>query len=202
MGKIEIRFLIPSDIQSIHEIYTPYIKNTSITFDCEVPSLEDFNKKITKISSNYVYLVCEINDIIVGYAYGSRLREREAYQWDAELSIYLKDEYINYGIGSKLYSCLIDILKLQNIYNVYGVITQPNEKSEKLHKKLGFRKIGVFHNTGYKFNQWRDVVWYEKNIKPFDDIPTPIINIKDINITKANNIIKEYNTILNTIFPN
>ncbi len=199
MNDIKIRFMIASDIKYIHEIYTPYIKNTSITFDCEVPTFDEFQKKIIKISNSYAFLVCEVKNKIIGYAYASKLREREAYQWDAELSIYLKDEYINYGIGSKLYRCLIDILKLQNIYNVYGVITQPNEKSEKLHQKLGFNKIGVFHNTGYKFGKWRDVVWYEKNIKNFNEKPSPIISIKNIDINEANKIIKEYNTKINNI---
>ena len=200
LKNINIRFMIASDAKIIHEIYTPYIKNTSITFECKVPTIEEFSTKINKISSDYAYLVCEVNNTIIGYAYGNRLREREAYQWDAELSIYLKKDYINYGIGTSLYSCLIDILKLQNIYNVYGVITQPNEKSEKLHEKLGFEKIGVFHNTGYKFGKWRDVVWYEKNIKSFEEKPLPIISIKDIDINEANKIIKEYNLQLNIIF--
>lgn len=193
MKDIKFRFMKASDATVMHEIYKPYIEETAITFECKVPTVEEFSAKINKISQHFAYLVCEVNNKVVGYAYGNKLREREAYQWDAELSIYLKNEFINYGIGTKLYCCLIDILKLQNIYNVYGVITQPNIKSERLHEKLGFNKIGVFHNTGYKFDSWRDVVWYEKNIKNFDEKPSPIISINEIDIEKANKIIKEYN---------
>ncbi|MGD1823186.1 MAG: GNAT family N-acetyltransferase [Pleomorphochaeta sp.] len=196
MNNIKFRLMEIKDAQEILNIYKPYIEDTSITFECTVPTLVNFEKRLINISKKYSYLVCEVDNKIIGYAYGSRLREREAYQWDAELSIYLNQEYVNLGIGKLLYCALIDMLKLQNIHNVYGVITQPNEKSENLHSKLGFSKIGVFHNTGNKFNAWRDVVWYEKNILDFEKNPTPIIPITEVEKKSIYKILSKYNLLL------
>jgi len=199
MNNLKIRFVKESDVKSIFSIYKPYIENTTITFECITPSLIDFKKRIEKVSSFYPYIVCEIENKIIGYAYASRVREREAYQWDAELSIYIDKEYLHFGIGKIFYKALIDLLKEQNIYNVYGVITQPNLVSEKLHESLGFTKIGVFHNTGNKFNKWLDVVWYEKSLSEFSPIPKVLKSIKEVENTAIINIFNKYINELNNL---
>ncbi len=192
-NNFSIRFMNLSDTKDISSIYNYYIEETTITFECKKPSLDEFKQRIKSISNTYAYLVCAINNKVIGYAYASRLRNREAYQWDAELSIYLDKDYTNFGIGKILYLALIDILKLQNIYNIYGVITQPNIPSEKLHENIGFTKIGIFHNTGNKFNKWLDVVWYEKNIIKFENTPQPLLSINEIDNNKADYILNYYN---------
>jgi len=97
-----------------------------------------------------------------------------------------------------LYMALIDLLKLQNIYNVYGVITLPNDRSVKLHKNLGFRTLGVFNNTGYKADAWHDVIWFEKNIAPYDDPPKPLKNINEVSKTDIDAVLSVYNQKLNS----
>lgn len=117
---------------------------------------------------------------MVGYACAHRQMAREAYQWNAELSVYLDGAHVARGIGKKLYCVLIEILKLQGVKTVYGGVTLPNGKSEGLHAALGFSRVGTYHNTGYKCGAWRDVVWFEKQIAPYAEVPKPIIPIGDV----------------------
>jgi L-amino acid N-acyltransferase YncA len=190
MEKNTIRLVQEADAGEILSIYKPYIRETAITFECETPSIGEFKNRIKKISADYPYIVGLSNGKIVGYAYAHRQMERAAYQWNAELSVYIDKAYLRCGMGKILYSTLSEILKLQNVRNVYGGVTAPNENSEKLHEHLGFRKLGVYHNTGYKCEAWRDVMWFEKTIGDYDLEPRPFVSIKEIDtniITKILN---------------
>ena len=192
-----IRFVEESDYSTILEIYEPYIKDTSVTFECIVPSLESFTERIKTISENYPYLVCLIDNKIIGYAYAQRHKARDAYQWNAELSVYISSSYQGYGIGKILYSALIDILKFQNVKNVYGVVTSPNDSSEKLHKYFGFNKLGVYHNSGYKCDSWHDVMLFEKTIGDYNFAPKPFKSIKKVDSKEISKILNKYtNTII------
>lgn len=174
-----IRFAMPDDSPDILKIYAQYIA-TPITFECSVPTEHDFSERIAEISGFYPYIVCEEDNALIGYAYAHRHMEREAYQWNAELSVYLDPSFTSKGLGKKLYGILIDILKLQGIRTVYGCVTFPNVKSEALHKALGFQLLGTYHNTGFKNEKWHDVVWFEKAIAEYDSTPEPIISISRI----------------------
>ncbi|AEV28110.1 sortase-like acyltransferase [Sphaerochaeta pleomorpha str. Grapes] len=175
-----IRLVRDSDAQEILAIYAPYIKETAITFEYEIPSLSAFKHRIKEISTDYPYLVYLSDNKITGYAYAHRYRERMAYQWNAELSVYVHPLYLHQGIGKELYGTLIELVKLQNIKNVYGGVTIPNEGSEHLHTSFGFEKVGVYHKTGYKCGKWHDVMWYEKKIGPYSIEPKPFISITEI----------------------
>ncbi len=96
------------------------------------------------IAADYPYLVCLSDDKIVGYAYAHKHHERDAYQWNAELSVYIRKDHMRCGIGKVFYNALMDILKMQNIRNVYGCVTVPNENSERFHESFGFRRVGDF----------------------------------------------------------
>lgn len=189
---MKIRFAIPSDAPLLLDIYAQYI-DTPITFECKLPAVEEFSLRINDIVPNYPYLVCEEDGKIVGYAYAHRHKDREAYQWNAELSVYIDKNYTSKGLGKKFYSLLIEILLLQGINTVYGGVTGHNLKSERLHVSLGFSKLGTYHKTGFKCGSWHDVSWYEKQIAPYVDNPDPFVPIKDINSTALNNIINRYN---------
>ena len=130
-----IRLANIEDSKALLNIYSQYI-DTAITFECVLPTEKQFKERIAGIIKDYPYLVCEENGEILGYAYAHRQMEREAYQWNAELSIYLDKNFTSKGVGKKLYYILIDILKLQGIKNVYGGVTVPNEKSKNLHLSL------------------------------------------------------------------
>lgn len=195
----KIRLADEKDIEDILGIYAPYIKDTTITFEYEVPTIEEFKKRFYTVTDNYPYLVCTIDDKVVGYAYSSKHAERSAYMWDADFSIYINESYISYGIGKAFYTALIEISKLQNIKNVYGGVTENNIKSEKLHEHFGFKKAGVFHKTGYKFGKWLDVIWYEKDITESDKAPKPIIPIKNINSADIQSILNTSEKLIRTI---
>lgn len=174
-----IRLINSSDIKAILDIYRPFVNNTCISFETLVPSLEDFKERVFKIEKNYPYLVYLINDKIVGYAYASRFRERQAYDLSTEVSVYVKDEYQGIGIGKKLMKALINELIKQNIRSVISCIRYPNIKSENLFKSLGFKKCGHFHECGYKLNEYSDIVFYEYLIINEDHKFIPYSEIKE-----------------------
>ena len=184
------RFATEGDAEEILGIYKPYIENTTITFEYEVPAVEEFRERIRETLEKYPYIVCTYDGKIIGYAYAHRIWSRAAYQWDAELSVYTDGNYAGNGIGKKLYKILIEILKLQNVVNVYALITYPNENSEKMHNYFGFKKIAVFEKSGYKFGKWIGVTWFEKAILEHCENPKPLKKILDVDKNKIKYIFK------------
>lgn len=170
-----IRLVSDVDSASILDIYAPYISDTSITFECEVPTVQEFAKRVRSISEIYPWIVCRIDDCLAGYAYASQHHERVAYQWSVNLSVYIKDEYQRKGLARVLYTTLFELLGHLGYFRGLAGITYPNPKSERFHSNFGFRQVGVYHNVGYKLGQWHDVVWYEMAIKePAQDPPDPL----------------------------
>lgn len=165
-----IRVANKNDAKAIQKIYAPYVEKTNITFEYDTPSVEEMAHRIETTLEKFPYLVAIEQNQIVGYAYASSYRSRHAYQWDSELSIYIDEKYHGHSVGKKLYEKLLEILKTMHIQNVYACITYPNEKSERFHQKFGFELIGCFHQVGYKFNMWHDVIWMEKSIGKRDDV--------------------------------
>ena len=194
-----IRLVQETDAAEILAIYEFYIKETAITFECETPSLDEFRNRIKEISSEYPYIVCLSDKKIIGYAYAHRQMERAAYQWNAELSVYIDKNCLRCGVGKALYNTLIEILQMQNVRNVYGGITSPNENSEKLHEHFGFKKLGVYHNTGYKCGAWHDVAWFEKTIGNYDLDPKPFLSIREIDKKTIMEILNRHNELLNSM---
>jgi L-amino acid N-acyltransferase YncA len=166
-----IRLATPADAEQILAIYAPYIRNTSYTFETEVPSIEMFGERIRTYSQNWPWLVCEINGVIAGYAYGAKYRERIAYQWCVESSVYIKDDFQRSGIASALYTALFEILKSQGFCNVYAVINLPNEKSVAFHEKMGFDYFATYKKVGYKLGKWKDVGWWQLIINEYRHEP-------------------------------
>jgi phosphinothricin acetyltransferase len=166
---LSIRKAALADSAEILSIYAPYVTDTCITFETEVPTIDAFTARIENIMSNYPCLVYEENGKILGYAYASKHRERAAYQYSADVSVYVDQAYHRRGIGKALYAKLLEILMEQGrIYTAYAGIALPNEKSVGLHKTLGFKEVGIYHNVGYKFSKWIDVIWLEKSIRAYD----------------------------------
>ena len=174
-----IRFALPSDAEALLAIYAQYIQ-TSITFEYDLPSPDEFRTRIRDISRFYPYLVWEEDGHVLGYAYAHRYRERAAYQWGAELSVYVDEAAHGRGLGTKLYRALMALLALQGLRTVYGVVTQPNEKSDRLHGSLGFSLAGTVHGAGFKAGLWHDVATYEKSIGDFGASPAPPKSIREL----------------------
>lgn len=183
MTEPTIRLITASDVEAVREIYLPYVRNTSITFECTEPSIEEFTHKIETIASQYPWVVYEDNAKILGYAYASRHRSKEAYDWSPESTIYVKEGAHGKGIGRKLYQTLFSILKLQGYVNVYAGVTQPNEKSDKLHEAVGFTQLGLFKNIGYKLGKWHDTKWYQLALRDHSENPVTPKSISSIKST-------------------
>lgn len=171
MEDVNIRFAHILDANAILKIYAPFVVYSTITFEYDIPSIEEFEDRIEEYTKNYPWLVCEIEGKIVGYAYASRYRSREAYDWVTEVTVYVDEEYQGFGIATALYTGLLNILTEQGYYMAYACITRPNNKSESFHEMMNFKEVGVFHNAGYKLNQWLDVVFYEKRLLKKTDEP-------------------------------
>lgn len=184
---MNIRFVKESDALDLLKIYAPYVENTAISFEYEVPSVIEFKNRIKTISSKYPYLVAIIDNKIVGYAYAHTFINRKAYDYSVELTIYLDKDYKHNHLGSKLYEALENILKEMNICNMNSCIAYTNNTDEYLdnasyyfHKALGFNLVGTFHNSGYKFNKWYDMIWMEKLIGEFETSQPKILYINEI----------------------
>lgn len=164
------------DASRILEIYTPYVLNTAITFEYKVPGIEEFKNRIKNTLVKYPYLVAKLNNKIVGYAYTSAFKNREAYNWSVETTVYVDTDYQHMGIGKSLYLELEKISKAQNILNLNACIAIPDKGSVAFHKHMGYQQVAYFHSCGYKLNSWYDMIWMEKMlgehlIEPKDYIP-------------------------------
>lgn len=184
---VAIRAARVSDAQSLLEIYAPYVRNTAITFEYEVPEPTDFRKRIENTLKKYPYIVAEADGEILGYAYTGAFKERAAYDWSAEVSIYVKKDKRGLGIGGKLYAALEEISRAQHILNLNACIAYADTEDEYLtndsvtfHSHMGYKMVGKFHQCGYKFGKWYDMVWMEKMIGEHPANPAPVILFSDL----------------------
>ena len=168
---ISIRLVTPADAESILDIYSPYIANTSFTFETEAPSIDEFAERIKNNLINWPWLVCEVDRKIAGYAYATRHRERTAYQWCVESSVYIHDDFQKKGVARALYTALFEILKKQGFRNVYAVINLPNDKSVAFHESCGFEYFATYEKIGYKLGKWKNVGWWKLSINDYGDEP-------------------------------
>ncbi len=186
-----IRMATVEDAARLLEIYSYYVTDTAITFEYEIPTIEDFRSRIENVLVKFPYIVVEdIEDEnrILGYAYVSPFHPRAAYQWCVETSIYLDKDAKRKGLGSLLYENLEKRLKEQGILNLNACIGYPNEKEDehltydsvKFHSRLGYSMVGEFHKCGYKFGKWYNMVWMEKMLGEHDDNPVPVRYLNEI----------------------
>ena len=166
-----IRTATVNDAKDLLAIYSYYVTNTAITFEYDIPTVEEFAERIAKTLEKYPYLVAVVDDKVVGYAYASKLKDRAAYAKSVELSIYIDRSFKGRGIGGKLYQALSDELKQTGIINLYACIAYADTEDEYLnhdsvdfHKHMGFKIVGHFNKCGCKHNRWYDVLWLEKII--------------------------------------
>jgi len=179
------------DAPRILEIYAPYITDTVITFEYEVPDLPEFTRRMEQIKRRFPYLVCEEEGEIVGYAYADTYMIRAAYDWCAELSIYVDREKRGLGAGTLLYKALLSLLKEMGIQNVYAVITGSNEKSLDFHRSLGFETFAVFRKSGYKHGSWLDVTWMESHLGTHEEPPGQVVWWPDFEALQRERLIKQ-----------
>lgn len=162
--KVLIRSAESKDAAAIRAIYAPYVEQTAITFDYNVPTVEDFQEKIQKVQAAYPFLVAEREGQVLGYAYGSPYYGRAAYDWTVELSIYVAEEARGLKVGSQLYDVLEGVLKAKGKKNFLACLSLPNEASLVFHQKRGYEQVAHFKKVGYKFGQWHDIIWLQKSL--------------------------------------
>lgn len=185
---MNIRFAKAGDAAAIREIYAPYILNTAVTFEYEVPDVEEMRRRIVTTLEKYPYLVAEDNGKVVGYAYADIFHTRAAFRHTAEVSIYIDSEHRRCGLGKTLYYELESLLRRQNVFIVYACIAHTASDDDPyltnasivFHEKMGYTLVGKHNLSGYKFNRWYSVVWMEKVLAerpqlPDDFIPFPLI---------------------------
>jgi L-amino acid N-acyltransferase YncA len=174
-----VRVATEYDAPQIQNIYEPYVTYTPITFEVDPPDVSDMRRRILETLVHYPWLLCENNEgAVMGYAYASQHAVRMAYQWSVNVAIYVSEQYHRMGVGTGLYKHLLPILALQGYCTAYSCITVPNEPSIKLHESVGFTKIGVFRDSGYKLGEWRDVGWWELQLRAYDrNPPVPFASI-------------------------
>lgn len=161
-----IRDVKPQDATAITKIYNEYITNSIISFETEPLTEEDMLSRIVQISSKYPYLVYETDGIVVGYCYAHAWKERAAYRYTAETTVYLSPAYTGKGIGTLLMQKLIEECRNKNYRALIACITDDNIASKSLHIGLGFKQVSHFKKVGLKFDRWLDVVDYELLLTP------------------------------------
>lgn len=186
-GESRIRIATLQDAEALLDIYAPYVTDTAITFEYEIPSLEEFRERIRHTLERYPYLVLEQDGEILGYAYAGPFKERAAYDWAVETTVYVKQGKKKQGIGRKLYQALEAALMQQNILNLNACIGYPTVEDEYLtrnsmefHQHLGYRLVGQFKQCGYKFGRWYDMIWMEKLIGEHEEKPQAVIPFSKI----------------------
>lgn len=175
MNQVTVRAAVPGDAPAMCAVYAPYVLRTAITFEYDVPSDAEFERRVRTALSRFPWLVCEIDGETAGYAYASPFHPRAAYQWDAEVSIYLAPAFRRTGVGTALYDCLEAVLKAQGFVTLYALITHPNPPSEQFHARRGYTPVGVYKTTGYKFGAWYDLIVLEKRLAPPPREPAPCV---------------------------
>ena len=171
---LTLRVATPEDGALLSEIYAHYVNTSAISYEYIAPDAAEFSGRISHKLEKYPYIVAELDGTTVGYAYASEFRERAAYAWCVELSVYVRDGVTGQGVGTALYTALLDILRMQGVVTVYSAITPPNDASVALHEKMGFDLVGRFHGSGFKLGRWWELLWYEKLLSPLDSVPAPV----------------------------
>ena len=172
---MNIRSATLKDAPALVKIYAPYVEQTAVTFEYDVPDETEFANRIAAVLSRYPYLVAEENGEILGYTYASSFHSRAAYGWSAETSFYVKMGLHHKGVGTALYQDLEKYLKQQNVCNLCACIAFPNPTSIAFHDRFGYRTVAHFHASGYKLGAWHDMVWMEKELCPHTVPPKPFI---------------------------
>ena len=171
---VQVRDATEDDAAACAAIYAPYVTDTAITFEYEPPSEAEMGRRIAAAQRAHAWLVLEDGSRVVGYAYAGPFKERAAYRWSCEVSVYLEDGRRRSGSGRLLYEALFTRLAERGFRTLLAVMTLPNDASEGLHRALGFEPVGTFRRVGWKHGQWRDVAWAQRSIGPDDGPPSQL----------------------------
>ena len=161
---MQIRLARPSDAAAVAAIYAPHVSEGVASFEASPPTEAEMAERISRTVSERPWLVYEDGGTIWGYAYAARYRDRRAYQWSVETSVYVHRQKHRAGVGRALYRVLFQELTRLGYYNAYAGITLPNAASVALHESFGFAPVGVYRHAGFKLGRWWDVGWWQKSL--------------------------------------
>jgi L-amino acid N-acyltransferase YncA len=173
-GRPVVRPATTADAAACAAIYRPYVERTAISFELEPPTAAEMAARIERTTARTPWLVAELDGVVGGYAYGSRHRDRPAYDWTVETTVYVRESSTGRGIGRALMTALLDILRLQGFHLAVAGITTPNAASVALHRALGFRRVGAFEAMGWKSGAWHGVEWLSLELGPRPNTPSPV----------------------------
>ncbi len=174
-----IRLATPDDAEQVRAVYAPYCQ-TPISFELEPPSWADMRARMTKVLALYPWLLCEDGGELLGYVYATQHRERAAYRWSVDTTVYVRQGQHRRGVGKALYTSLLAVLPLQGYVNAYAGVTLPNPASEGLHRAMGFEPVGVYRQVGYKNGAWHDVGWFQRPLRPRPDNPLSPLPLAEV----------------------
>ena len=187
MNTLTIRAAALEDAAALLAIYAPYVEKTAITFEYAVPSPGEFAGRIARTLERYPYLAAESEGEILGYAYAAPFKERAAYDWAVETTVYVREGQQRTGIGRKLYEMLEKLLALQNIQNLNACIAYLETENEflthnsiRFHEHMGYRLVGEFYQCGYKSGHWYNMVWMEKHIGGHEENPPSVSAFREV----------------------
>lgn len=180
-----IRLATPEDAATIWEIYAPYVEESTVTFELDVPSVETIHDRVRAKTTAYPWFVCEWDGRVVGYAYAGPFRERAAYQWLVETSVYVDQSEQRKRVGQALYTALLDCLSVQGFRDAYAVITVPNPQSIGFLESMGFDRVAHFPTMGYKGGEWCDVEWWRRPLGNRSSDPTEPVTPNGVKDSEA-----------------
>ena len=184
-----LRTVTPDDAEQLLLIYAPYVEETAISFEYDIPSEAEFRRRIENVQKTYPYIAAEDESgRLLGYAYTHTFIAREAYNHSAETTIYVSKDLRHSGLGKALYGALEDLSRAMHIYNLYACIGEPQGEEDeylgynsiRFHEHLGFRRIGVFTSSGYKFGRWYNMSWAEKLLGEHPETPAPLLSFPQL----------------------
>jgi L-amino acid N-acyltransferase YncA len=175
-----IRLATENDAQAMADIYAPIVRDTAISFELAPPDAEAFRRKIRDLLRLAPCLVCEDEGRVIAYAYASRFRERAAYRFTVETTVYVHANARGRGVGRSLYEELFRRLERQGFRRAVAGITLPNPASVRLHEAFGFTKVGAFQSVGFKFGKWHDVGFWERSIMPCVAAPPEPLPVAEV----------------------
>jgi len=191
---MKIRIAETEDAESIQRIYAPYVEKTAITFEYDVPCIDELQRRIRNTLKEYPYLAAMEQERLIGYAYAGSFHARAAYKHSAEVSIYLNENWHKKGVGRQLYQELENRLIQQNVFVLYACVAAAEREDDEnltdasicFHKKMGYKIVGKHNLCGYKFNKWYSVIWMEKQIADRAERPDAFIPFSELNRQTAN----------------
>ena len=177
MPELLVRDATAADAPACAAIYEPYVTGTTVTFETDPPDAAEMRRRIAKAQAGHAFLVLEEERAVVGYAYAGPFKERAAYRWSCEVSVYLSPDRHGRGGGRQLYEALLERLTARGYRMAAAGMTQPNEASARLHAAMGFEPVGTYRGIGWKFGAARDVTWVQRPlgdpVAPGQDPPEP-----------------------------